>query len=808
MIITLYHIKELQDNQPISITFSSELERLSFFNGITYQETINQTLSPGWLENIWKLNNEITIFDEGRRPFIEYNYVRIKEFINSKEYYFYIVDYDELGNNQINFKLKKDTLMTYVTTPNEGIDITSNKSLVLREHKNRFDFLERKPIYHESIEDINITPSVVTLETEFTGSRETMVLRKYGGGLEGTNILSQPIYAWDVYGGGNKSLSQSEFILPLGWGIETPDPHLGSYQLIWISDTDEGALITIEGAERAWRFVFDSVNKRFIIEKTVGESFDNANTTIDGGAAFMGGNIYLHGNGVLYLVYTLNMGQMFLRIHMNQGMEFEGPTPTYNRTNVFVIIDSNNYIARNKQTVALNKAESTNQKIIQLPYHGEGNYLGMGANPGTRILANSRLTFNPINVDLVIPFAFNYSFNDVDKVNIDPKVFTSQFNPFFLNWYNESIPLRVESRIEDDSIEFQIRTNESDYSKALITPINNNYRQKVPYEITKIVDMNNTVAAVKDDFANYIDTLAEGDKRLLELQQSKSSRDMIQQSVNAATNIGVGLVGGLVASGGNPVGALVGAGVGAVKAVTNIGFAIANNNQAKEERQIQYNQKIKGLQQSLINITGTDVELANAINSDYVKLYSIKPKDYEIEYLDNYFHLFGYQTLEYKPIQLRSRLYWDYKQVILNEVETFAPITEEVKNDIRERFAMGTTFFHARNSASIPLTGTINGDSGDFGTYDVNAPGISYLFSNLDKLINVSSSDVSIIYWEVIGDEIHIEAAEYQGIIKLISGGTWESNFNGVSTFGISFVLESAPPEIDFKQRKENWENE
>ena len=138
--IKLYQIPILEYGKRNTIKFDTENELKAFFNGIINQTTL--TLQPDHIPNLWKLDNEITIFDEGRTPFVNYNYVSV-----DMEHFFFIIDFEELGNNQIKYTLKKDTLMSYVTSPSPAVNVENRKALILREHKPRFDFSTNKPIY-------------------------------------------------------------------------------------------------------------------------------------------------------------------------------------------------------------------------------------------------------------------------------------------------------------------------------------------------------------------------------------------------------------------------------------------------------------------------------------------------------------------------------------------------------------------------------------------------------------------------------------------------------------------------------------
>ena len=114
----------------------------------------------------------------------------------------------------------------------------------------------------------------------------------------------------------------------------------------------------------------------------------------------------------------------------------------------------------------------------------------------------------------------------------------------------------------------------------------------------------------------------------------------------------------------------------------------------------------------MINIAGGSPELYHNNDIDAVKVFSIKPTTKHLDYLDWYFHKYGYQTLELKNPTLRTRLYFDYKQMIIDEITTDT-VNEETKIDIRNRFAEGITIYHMKNIKKTGQFDTpfMNGDS-------------------------------------------------------------------------------------------------
>src|SRR5690554_6815186 len=126
--------------------------------------------APNFIKNLWKLYNEITIFDESRIP-LNVNYMRVR-IDDGDWHYFYIYDYEDLGRNQVKYFLKLDTIMTHIfARSNPVINFEDNEQLVLREHKNRFTSTG-SPIYDKTLEDVDIKPTVLNLKYQEARSEE------------------------------------------------------------------------------------------------------------------------------------------------------------------------------------------------------------------------------------------------------------------------------------------------------------------------------------------------------------------------------------------------------------------------------------------------------------------------------------------------------------------------------------------------------------------------------------------------------------------------------------------------------------
>ncbi len=656
--------------------------------------------APNFIKNLWKLYNEITIFDESRIP-LNINYAIIEPTGSSKRYYFYVYDYEDLGRNQVKYYLKLDTMQSHLFYNNtNGIDYANKQQLVLREHKDRFTEAGL-PIYNNTLEDIDVKPNVLTTKWEDTNSTaRKLVLKKYGGTVVDNEVLSQPMYAYDVHdydvNSGNV-VNEMIFIMPVGWGISTPElAEDQSVLFVWVSNGyPTGTDISINSKVRSLRFVKGDDGNHYL------QVISGANLAtgihINGNAAeVVGGNLRLKGNGKLVL-FTTPFFEAVIHIEKDLGMYYTDPF--YDRPDRrFATYDHSSPFIRPYDTTSIDYTNSKNQKVIEIPKNFNFNeYTLKTGEYGAVIPLNTDLGINQITVPMgTTSFNTNFNANQMRVKFNDPKLYHSQVRPRYLSYLSESIPLRRESLINTlNAIPFNYKINNSDYSKMLLySTINDtNYQKSEMYELSKIIDLNNEVALIKDDFSQYLDSNYRSDQRLQDLQIARANRDLISSGVNQVVGIGAGIVGGAIA--GNVAGAVIGGVAGTVRAVTNVVNGIKNFNQMKEELKLNYEQKIKSLQYSLINITGATPEFNELIDSNHMKLFEFSPTTEELNYLDTYFHFYGYNCLEYKVPNLKTRYHFNFIQMeLVNYNVVNRTITEEVLDDIKERFRKGLTIIH------------------------------------------------------------------------------------------------------------------
>lgn len=683
------------------------LETLLTLNNTSVTLPAHET--PKYIQNQHALENAITIYYNNRDPLLEYNYMSI-EMTNDFVHYFFITEYIELGASQVRYILRKDTLNTYLSqidTP--YVDIEDSFGLVLREHKDRFEESTNNPIYNREIENLDIMPKIVELEKTVEPQRTMLALTQFGGTAIDSDVLSIPKYFWEIYSETNNVISLKRepltIDLPLGWGfrangkidvevdgiITTINNPNGYDWLIW--KETENHFISVATPDYTPDYILGSnASQLSRIGSVFGVFFTDTTDTTSVRITFRDYNqIEIYYDGGIYK-------------NLHDTWDYDDTQELKNKK-VFSKIQVNpstkDSFAKAKNKRQLNKSNRKIVKVIQLPYDIKVDYLLPKVSKQTstgsfteglyfEILSEVKLNQNVIvGLHNYIP---NYQFsNNIKHLKFDfndPKLYTNQFNPFFLTFYNESINLAIERA--SGGIVVSNKLNTSDYSKIRLSL--SNHEEVKPFDNIRTIDMNNEVATFKNDLANYIDTLYANDLKLMQLQEAQATRNIWKSGINIGTSAAAGFIAGSMTL--NPAGATVGTAAGAVKGVINLGFAIADAQSSKRQREIEMEQKLTTLQNSLIDIAGASPEMHELNDTDTFKLYKIQPNAIELEYLDNYFHLYGYQTLELKKPNIRSRTWWNHLQMHFEELYSILNLPLEVELDIRDRFAKGVTIFH------------------------------------------------------------------------------------------------------------------
>ena len=707
-----YSIPFINIDQNSTLMFKDAATRDSYFN-------VNGTvLTNNVVKDVWRLYVDYLMTEGTPYPKAGvYNYFRFR--LKRGGYlFFYVYDYEIKGAGQILYKLKLDTLQTYYLHSNDFQPI--GEQLVYREHKDRFNAL-RQPIIDQTLESLDIKPRIVEHVKTYPQNERKLALTKVGGGVKDGNVLSKAAYFWKVYSPfplTNKlQVNNQDFELLLGWGVQIGvNPDTTKLRLLFVAESGATATVEISGLSNyLFRFGINSDGSLALVRP--GGAWLSWTWTASGDVSVSLSadekELVFGSIGRLYI----NLVQSTANFSIKYDLGIYENAPFYDQT-VFLNFIASGGDATPFSESNLNPQAAETQQIVSIPFIQMLNLKGFGSNGGKGVYIplnkelNERVYDAETEITNLTPsFTTTFS-NAMTRVkHNDPKLLHSQFNTLFFTLQNEQIPLKLENTRNDSKIKLKLNLNVSNYSKALLRLENNdnNMIYNELYELEKVINMNNEYATIKSEINDYIDLHSRNDQRLNELQINKAERDLVYKGVGQVVSIGGGIAAGAISGSivpgvGTVAGAVAGAATGIVKGALNIAQGIQNLNQLKEEIKLQYDSKIKGLAYSLINITGLTPDLAEKQNTNRLKLFQFKLLDYEKDYLDLYFHNFGYQTLEFKIPNLRSRKYFNFIQMeLVNYHINNRLITDEIIEDIKSRFRTGVTLFHYNETDLVKI---------------------------------------------------------------------------------------------------------
>ncbi len=708
-----YSIPFINIDQNSTLMFKDIATRDSYFN------SNGTVLTNNVVKDVWRLYVDYLMTEGTPYPKAGvYNYFRFK--LKRGGYlFFYVYDYEIKGAGQILYKLKLDTLQTYYLHSNDFQPI--GEQIVYREHKDRFN-ANKQPIIDKTLESLDIKPRIVEHVKTYSQNECKLALTKIGGGVKDGNVLSKAMYFWKVYSMfplvNKLYVNNQDFELLLGWGVKinTATDTTKRITLMFVSESGGVANVDVKKViNLGFRFGINSQGYQTLVLTSGGSSWVDWYTASGDVPVSLNDNdlteLRFLSTGRLYIVLTQSTADFSLRY--DAGI-YE---TVYDHKLLFNFIPGGGAAAPFSES-SLNPQAVETQQIISIPDIQMLNLKGFGSNGGRGVYVPLNKEINEQTYDaeteitnLTPSFTTTFS-NAMTRVKYnDPKLLHSQFNTLFFTLQNEQIPLKLENTRNDKRIKLKLNLNASNYSKALLKLENNenNMIYNELYELEKVVNMNNEYATIKSEFNDYIDLHSRNDQRLNELQISKAERDLVYKGVGQVVSIGGGIAAGAISGSivpgiGTVAGAVAGAATGLVKGALNIAQGIQNLNQLKEEIKLQYDSKIKGLAYSLINVTGVTPDLAEKQDLNRLKLFQFKLLDYEKDYLDLYFHNYGYQTLEYKIPNLRSRKYFNFIQMeLVNYHINNRLITAEVIEDIKTRFRVGATLFHYNETDLVKI---------------------------------------------------------------------------------------------------------
>lgn len=680
MTVTLYYIPELQINKNQTIKFSSSTQRDNYFAAITKQKTLSYI---GDTYDVDLLENEIGVDLTDK----DYNYCVITQDTSFKHYY-YIVGSDQRGAGQVALLLYKDTFMTYMSVDNIGFSIGWKPSLVVREHKNRFTSdTTPRIIYNEFPEKATVEPYIINTTVLGSGVRARFVYRNrskdwkpvayvysettqsvswtgddWVANLKAGSYVNQiPFYVWD--GDYEYTLNPSATPnIPITdtWStyfhILIPTVGGGSWQVVRMKKSDgEPHSVVLNLPAAAFNFKIklgtQSTNKIYYVNYVAEEYITWSDIESN---------------------YTA----------LNNEATGTGNLPTFSSIDIY---------------------DAANEKVVEIPYldttmsfkkDGFGIYVDLEEKNEVSISFNLTTIFDTSKVDK----------NRV--VTNDPKLFHSQFAPYFIVFNGHTIGIKREWINKAGGVTNGNTSITIDFIVSLTQPSLFNYKLTIPSYVTHNVDeligrvmVNNEVSTVKDEAYTFNEYYRDLDDKTRKIQEDASARNLVLGSINQVTSIVGGAFGiGAATSPGMRTAQL---GARAIGAGINIANSVMEHQDMLKQNQINYEQKYIGLMLQASQVSGSNLDFVRANNIDKFRAVSFQLRGFDLNYWDNYFHKFGYQTLEYKIPTLKTRKYFDYKQIITDEFIQDFGLKQDCIDDLKGRFAQGITIYHCQEDLSI-----------------------------------------------------------------------------------------------------------
>jgi len=716
-----YSLPEMNMAQNSTLMFKDEDARDAYF------DSEGVVLANNVVKDVWRLYVDY-LMHEGT-PYPKggvYNYFRFK-LKNDIDLFFYVYDYEVKGSGQILYKLKLDTLQTYFFHNNGFMPV--GEQLVLREHKDRFNS-NKQPIIDKVIESVDIKPTLCELQATKESTPVKLALMRVGGDSKNNTVLSKAMYFWkihEVFENTTIEKATSGFELAHGWGVSIlesgndPTKHI---QIAYVTDNLGIAVIFIPTKTNlGFTFGKNNLNQNVLridfgnyqTWEGLYSAYHEDNESIVNISTVDPKQLVLTGNGRVFIHYA----NLNYDVYYNLGIEsFSNDFNLFMSRRTAGVTDLKCFGKTGISTASLEI-----QQVLGIPdkdlLNGKvwgtdrsnksvGCWLQLGSDINQKVynFETEIAALEPNYTTTFYPAMTRIKHND-------PKLSHSQFNPHFFAYQNEYIVFKRENAKNNNDIRLHLALSKENFSKGLLK-LNNaadNMDYSEMYELEKVINLNNQYLVVKSSLNEYIDLYRTGEERLNEMQINKAQRDLIYKGVGSVLNVGAGAIGGAMGGAmvGGPVGAVAGAVTGGggalIKSALNIAQGIQNLNQTKEEMKIKYDNQIKYLGQSLINVTGLSPDLGDLQNLNKIKLFDFKVRPEEKDYLDLYFHHFGYQTLEFKSLNetnLRSRKYFNFIQAeIINYRVINRLVTAEIIEDIKSRFRAGVTLFHYNEWDSI-----------------------------------------------------------------------------------------------------------
>lgn len=209
------------------------------------------------------------------------------------------------------------------------------------------------------------------------------------------------------------------------------------------------------------------------------------------------------------------------------------------------------------------------------------------------------------------------------------------------------------------------------------------------YDNILIANRNNELPIYTSDYMNYLKTGYNYDIKAKEIQVGTTVGTTLVATAGSAALLALG------ASGGNPIAAAVGAGVGLAGGIISVISQTQNSANSIAQKEAQYKNQAGSVRGA------DDVDLLTIYSNNKAKLIEYKPTDQMKNALYNLFRLTGYACDEYGIPNFNSRYWYNFVQCEPQFVQNNNAVYNDFLDDIKNRFKLGVTIFHGNGIYDI-----------------------------------------------------------------------------------------------------------
>lgn len=612
---------------------------------------------------------------------IDYLSVQNSDMPNSIFFYF-VLSKRWKGESTILFNLRLDTLNTF--TYNKSF-VFSDKTRILRQHKNRFKLLSRAPTRKFYTKLIDLESEGFTLPTYKT--KEEVLQDEY-------NSLKWYLY----YKSDTEKIINAYLIPSQTITIQYATPYniknvITDYKVILLTSTNGNLNVKLGNKVIS----FSREVKSILIWCVINDSND-----------FLG-NVYAihYNNNIIYNIESFSIENQSLVIEGDYNSYYTNANTYNNDTTINVLINKNykdlltevdqlvhitkTYITGTLKSIAeFSRNSPTITKVFELPYCP----ILLNKNEHGFILSDLSFTYNEAEKTLDLNFLqanfqntlqfekplFNEkNFSVLNKVNLNTLVKSPDYEPKLLHsdFFKKSFIYDTFSylfKYELLSDDFYFSTANSTFTFKTTNTINSNFMFKFDDYILKFSEQNyegflycnrnNEITTYNNDYINYINNGYNYDKKQQQLN-----------NLSTWANVGLNLAN-------KP------SYTGAIGSITNAIFST-------EQNSLNIERKLADLSLKNASVYGADdIDLLSFYaNDNKAKIVTYEVSEKMKNLLFNLFYYTGYISNTYGIPNLTTRTRFNYIQCEI-VFESSNNMSEEHKEDLEDKYLNGVTYIH------------------------------------------------------------------------------------------------------------------